>query len=135
RNEMANPTYGTGFMCALFEEEGGNLFDVRQSILGHIQQGGNPTPFDRNLASRLTSDCIPYFEEQASSEEPQSAAIGLLGSAMTFTSFDDLPRLMDQKERRPRDQWWMSLRSIARVLAQPRPRSYEKPALEPVSIP
>jgi 6-phosphofructokinase 1 len=134
RNEMANPTYGTGFMCALFEEEGGNLFDVRQSILGHIQQGGNPTPFDRNLASRLASDCITYFEEQTNNEEPQSAAIGLLGSSMTFTLFDDLPRLMDQKERRPRDQWWMSLRPIARVLAQPRPRSYEKPTLEPVSI-
>jgi 6-phosphofructokinase 1 len=43
RNENANPIYTTGFMCSLFEEEGDNLFDVRQTILGHVQQGGDPS--------------------------------------------------------------------------------------------
>jgi 6-phosphofructokinase 1 len=123
RNEMANPTYDTQFMTALFEEEGGDLFDVRQAILGHIQQGGNPTPFDRNLASRLAADCIEYLETQIGSEEPLSAVIGLLGSSMQFTELEEIPRLMNRKERRPRDQWWMALRPIARVLAQPRPKS------------
>lgn len=47
RNEWANRVYTTSFMCSLFEEEGQDLFDVRQSILGHLQQGGNPSPFDR----------------------------------------------------------------------------------------
>jgi 6-phosphofructokinase len=47
RNEDANPFYTTAFMCALFEQEGGDLFDVRQAILGHLQQGGDPSPFDR----------------------------------------------------------------------------------------
>ena len=28
-------------------------FDSRATILGHIQRGGSPTPFDRVLASRL----------------------------------------------------------------------------------
>ena len=28
-------------------------FDSRATILGHIQRGGNPTPFDRVLATRL----------------------------------------------------------------------------------
>ncbi len=121
RNELANVTYDTRFMAALFEEEGGDLFDVRQVILGHIQQGGNPTPFDRNLASRMAADCIEYLEQQADAEEPQGAVVGLLGSAMAFTLLEDIPRLMDRKERRPRDQWWMALRPIARILAQPRP--------------
>ncbi|MFW6042436.1 MAG: 6-phosphofructokinase [Chloroflexota bacterium] len=134
RNELANPTYDTRFMAALFEQEGGDLFDVRQSILGHIQQGGNPTPFDRNLASRLAADCIEYFEAQSDEEEPRSAALGLVGSSMSFTSFEDLPRLMDQKERRPRDQWWMTLRPTARLLAQPRPSSADQLHPEPVSI-
>ena len=44
RNEYANQIYTTPFMCALFEEEGGDLFDVRQAILGHLQQGGDPSP-------------------------------------------------------------------------------------------
>jgi 6-phosphofructokinase 1 len=63
RNEWANRTYTTDFMVSLFEEEGGHLFDVRQAILGHIQQGGNPTPFDRIMATRLASKCITYLEE------------------------------------------------------------------------
>lgn len=121
RNEMANLTYDTRFMTALFEEEGGPLFDVRQAILGHIQQGGDPTPFDRNLASRLAADCIEYLEAQIDDAEPTSAVIGLLGSAMQFTNLEDIPRMMDRQERRPREQWWMALRPIARVLAQPRP--------------
>ena len=121
RNEKANPTYGTGFMTALFEEEGGELFDVRQAILGHIQQGGNPTSFDRNMASRMAADCIDFFEKQIEQTEPQSAVLGLQGSAMEFTSLEDVPRMMDRKARRPREQWWMALRPFARVLAQPRP--------------
>jgi 6-phosphofructokinase 1 len=123
RNEMANPTYDTRFMTALFEEEGGNLFDVRQAILGHIQQGGDPSPFDRNHASRMAADCIEYFESQIGLDEPQSAVLGLQGSNMTFTSLDELPQMMDRKKRRPREQWWLALRPIARILAQPRPSS------------
>lgn len=134
RNEMANETYDTRFMCALFEEEGGDLFDVRQSILGHIQQGGNPTPFDRNFASRLAADCIEYLDEQWKTDEPQSAVVGLLGRAMTFTNLEDVPRMMNRQERRPREQWWMALRPIARILAQPRPREAVEVAEEAVSI-
>lgn len=123
RNEMANSTYDTRFMTALFEEEGGNVFDVRQAILGHIQQGGDPSPFDRNHASRMAADCIEYFESQIGLDEPQSAVLGLQGSNMTFTSLEELPQMMDRKKRRPREQWWLALRPIARILAQPRPSS------------
>ncbi|MGB8648552.1 MAG: 6-phosphofructokinase, partial [Anaerolineae bacterium] len=40
RNENADQVYTTAFMCALFEKEGNDLFDVRQAVLGHVQQGG-----------------------------------------------------------------------------------------------
>ena len=123
RNEMANATYDTRFMTSLFEEEGGDLFDVRQAILGHIQQGGTPTPFDRNLASRLAADCIDYFEREIGRPQPDSAVIGLLEQSIRFTNLEDVPRLLDRAERRPRNQWWMSLRPTARVLAQPRPNA------------
>lgn len=125
RNERANPTYDTRFMTALFEEEGGDLFEVRQAILGHIQQGGSPTPFDRNFASRLAADCIDYFSRIASGEEEaQSCAAGLLGRAYTFTPLEDVPKLMNRKDRRPLEQWWMGLRPIARILAQPGPSDH-----------
>lgn len=131
RNEMVNPTYDTRFMTALFEEEGGDLFEVRQAILGHIQQGGSPTPFDRNFASRLAADCIDYFTRLAAGEEEaQSSVVGLLGRTYEFTPFEDVPRLLNRKDRRPLDQWWMALRPLARILAQPGPSAH--PAEEAV---
>ena len=119
RSEDANKTYSTGFICKLFEEEGGNLFTVRQAILGHLQQGGDPTPFDRILATRLANQCIGFLEEQIGSEEPESACIGLLQGKIRFTDLRDVPRLLDKKHSRPREQWWLDLRPIARVMAKP----------------
>ena len=53
RNESANSNYNTEFMQRLFSEEGKGLFSCRMNIIGHMQQGGSPTPFDRNLGTRM----------------------------------------------------------------------------------
>ncbi|HEX9014280.1 MAG TPA: 6-phosphofructokinase [Anaerolineaceae bacterium] len=121
RNEDANQIYTTAFMCALFEEEGGGLFDVRQSILGHLQQGGNPSPFDRIQATRLATRCIDYLIKQVESGASQSAFIGLQGREIKFVNLEDFPRLADLKNQRPKEQWWMDLREIAHLLSKPAP--------------
>ncbi|MCS7222437.1 MAG: 6-phosphofructokinase [Anaerolineae bacterium] len=126
RNEMANPVYTTSFIASLFEEEGGDLFEVRQSILGHLQQGGNPSPFDRILATRLAVKCVDFLEEQAGLSEPGAACIGLVGGEIRFTDLEEIPRLMDWEHRRPKRQWWMDLRPIARMLAQPGPQFFSQ---------
>jgi 6-phosphofructokinase 1 len=123
RNEYANPVYTTGFMRALFEEEGGDLFDVRQSILGHLQQGGDPSPFDRILATRLAAQCVDYLEDQIAQAEPRSACIGQVQGELVFTALEDIARLMDMDVNRPKRQWWLDIRPIARVLAKPAPQS------------
>jgi 6-phosphofructokinase 1 len=121
RNEFANSVYDTAFMCKLFEEEGHNLFDVRQAILGHLQQGGNPSPFDRIQATRLATRCINYLIEQVESGSTQSAFIGLQGKEIKFHNLEDFDRMIDAKNQRPKEQWWMEVRQIARILAQPGP--------------
>lgn len=121
RNERTDPLYSTDFMCALFEKEGGELFDVRQSILGHIQQGGNPSPFDRIQATRLAAECIDFLSREAGQTTPTAAAIGLQGGRVEFTALENLPRLTDNKFQRPREQWWLELRPIARIMAHPGP--------------
>jgi len=126
RSEKANATYSTQFMSALFEEEGGDLFDVRQAILGHLQQGGDPSPFDRILATRLAARCIDFLVEQITADEPASACIGQVGGELRFTDLQDVPRMLNEKYIRPKKQWWMDLRSIARVLAQPGPDAAEE---------
>ena len=69
RAEYANKIYDTPFMIALFEEEGRNLFDVRPAILGHLQQGGDPSPFDRIQSTRLSRLCLEYLIDQCNTDE------------------------------------------------------------------
>ena len=122
RNELANEIYSTSFMAALFEEEGGDLFDVRQAILGHMQQGGNPSPFDRILATRFAAKSIEYLEREIKEDEYTSACVGQVGGEIKFTDLRDIPRMLDVEHARPKKQWWMELREIARIMAQPEPQ-------------
>jgi 6-phosphofructokinase 1 len=123
RNEFANRFYTTDFMCSLFEEEGGDLFDVRQAILGHVQQGGDPSPFDRIQATRLAAKCVEFLIEEASKETPMAAFAGLQAGQVVFTGFEDFPRLADMTFQRPKTQWWMRLRPIAKIMAQQGPQT------------
>jgi 6-phosphofructokinase 1 len=119
RNEYAHPVYTTDFMRALFEVEGGDLFDVRQAILGHQQQGGTPSPFDRILATRLATKCMDFLIERGLKKSFESAFIGLRGNELTFHPLDDFLRLSDETNQRPKEQWWLNLRPILNTLAQP----------------
>lgn len=118
RNEMANEVYTTNFMRMLFEEEGGDLFDVRQAILGHMQQGGTPSPFDRIFATRLGVNCIDTLVDYIERRETVGLCIGQVRGEVSFTHLDDVPRLMDYEHSRPVRQWWMDLRPIANLLAR-----------------
>lgn len=118
RNEKAGDLYDVHFMSTLFEQEGGGLFDVRQAILGHIQQGGSPSPFDRIQATRLAAHCIDFLIAEAGKPNPTVAAIGLKGGQVEFTNLYDFPRLIDPGYQRPKEQWWLRLRPIAAAMAQ-----------------
>lgn len=48
RNEKCHDYYTTEFLYNLYSSEGKGVFDCRTNVLGHLQQGGAPTPFDRN---------------------------------------------------------------------------------------
>lgn len=119
RNENANPSYTTDVICALFGEEGRDVFDVRQNILGHLQQGGDPTPFDRIQATRLAARCIEYLIAEAEKSEPAGVFIGLQSGKVTFTDLEDLPRLADATLQRPKTQKWLDLRPIAKIMSLP----------------
>jgi 6-phosphofructokinase 1 len=119
RTELANPIYTTAFMTALFEEEGGDLFDVRQAILGHQQQGGDPSPFDRIHATRLADKCLNFLIEQAGQKHPAGAFIGLTMGKLVFHNLEDFTRMSDEQFQRAKEQWWLDLRPIARIFAKP----------------
>jgi 6-phosphofructokinase 1 len=121
RNENANPSYSTAFMCSLFEQEAGGMFDVRQAILGHLQQGGDPSPFDRIQATRMATRCVDWLIQQNRSEVGEVSCIGLEKGHLTFTELERLPKLMDERYQRPREQWWLELKQIAKVMAKSGP--------------
>jgi 6-phosphofructokinase 1 len=116
-NENADAVYTTSFLHSLFEKEGGDLFDVREAILGHIQEGGDPSPFDRIQATRLTARCIEYLTEQLESDSRGSAMIGLQSGGVTFTDLSRYPALIEPEAQRPLTQRWMNRRPLAREMA------------------
>jgi len=123
RNEEANPFYTTPFLCALFEQEGGGLFDVRQAILGHLQQGGDPSAFDRILATRLAALAVDFLVSRAEQERLGAAAfVGIREGKLKVTPFAELAELMDLDNQRPREQWWRKLAPVVELLAVPEPK-------------
>ena len=121
RNECSNTVYTTSFLHSLFEEEGRGLFEVRQAVLGHLQQGGDPSPFDRIHATRLATRCIEFLSQQLAQKRSDGAFIGLQNGKVQYHNLADFPAMVDFEQERPRDQWWLTLRPIAQVLAQPGP--------------
>jgi 6-phosphofructokinase 1 len=118
RSESANAIYTTSFICSLFEEEGRDLFDVRPAVLGHLQQGGDPSPFDRIQASRLARLCVEYLIKECTDDGSNYAFIGLKDGKFTFNDMRDFDRMVDVKKQRPKDQWWLQLKEIVNMMAK-----------------
>lgn len=117
RNELANERYTTDFLARMFEEEGGHLFDVRQTIVGHQQQGGSPTPFDRLLATRLVSRALRVIASDLEAGTPEGHYLGLVQSKVQTAPLADLLNQMDREYRRPKEQWWLALRKVVRAVS------------------
>jgi 6-phosphofructokinase 1 len=116
RSEGADRVYTTEFLTSLFQKEGGDLFDARQAILGHVQEGGDPSPFDRIHATSLTAHCIEFLSEQLESSGRASAMIGFQSGRYQFTDLTSYPTLVEENVQRSVEQHWMDRRSLAVVM-------------------
>jgi 6-phosphofructokinase 1 len=116
RSEGADAVYNTGFITSLFEKEGGDLFDARQAILGHVQEGGDPSPFDRIHATSLTAHCIEFLSDQLESGARASAMIGFQSGRLQFTDLTSYPSLVEKDVQRPVEQRWMERRRLAMIM-------------------
>jgi len=119
RNENANPVYTTDFIASLFEEAGEHFFDVRKCILGPIQQGGNPAPFDRARATRLAYEGINFLMEQHGKHGTDAVFLGLVGGVTGMQPLKTLPELTAAEQQRPVEQWWTQVVQFARDLSKP----------------
>ncbi|KRX40227.1 6-phosphofructokinase [Trichinella britovi] len=130
RSENANPNYTTQFIMQLFSEEGKGEFSTRINILGHAQQGGSATPFDRNLATRmaahavefLVGKCREFFQPsdgRVFTNTPDSAVLlGIQARRSQATPIQEIKEKSDFVHRLPTEQWWLKLRPLLRILAK-----------------
>ena len=118
RNERANERYTTDFIAGLLEEEGRGLYDVRQGVLGHQQQGGSPSPFDRLLATRMVGHALDLIAAELADGSDGSYLVGLTESRLTDVPMESMMRLMDRTFRRPKNPWWLQLRDVTRAVAE-----------------
>jgi 6-phosphofructokinase 1 len=88
-----------------------------------LQQGGDPSPFDRIQATRLARLCIQHLIEQCSEGDVTNCYIGLQNGKFVFHDMRDFDRMADLKYQRPREQWWLRLKTIANLMAKLAPES------------
>jgi 6-phosphofructokinase 1 len=101
RNEAAGGLYTTDFLVRLFEEEGRDLFDVRPAVLGHLQQGGNPSAFDRILATRLAHYAIDRLSDLLARGGDDASYVGLTDGSLRSWPVSGMLDQLDVAERRP----------------------------------
>uniref|UniRef100_A0A8C4FA47 6-phosphofructokinase n=1 Tax=Dicentrarchus labrax TaxID=13489 RepID=A0A8C4FA47_DICLA len=128
RNENSNANYTTDFIFNLYSEEGKGIFDCRKNVLGHMQQGGTPTPFDRNFGTKMGAKSVLWLTEKLKecyrhgrifANTPDSACVlGMRKRALTFQPLADLKGDTDLEHRIPKTQWWLKIRPIMKILAK-----------------
>merc|ERR1719402_556101 len=138
RNEKASSNYTTDFLHSIYSEEGKGTFDVRTITLGHIQQGGAPSPFDRSYATKCgsiaTEEIIKIIKEHWVSPravcdlgtKKSCQLLGIIGRKMVLNDLHELTEISDAKKRRPiaEQQWWLNLVSMQRIMANYRDQNY-----------
>jgi 6-phosphofructokinase 1 len=118
RNEHADEFFTSTVLRALLEHESSGEFDVRTAVLGPVQHGGRPSPFDRLQATRLVSAAVDHLVREADKESPESAMVGLRAGKVAVTPLSAFQELVDPEVRRPRaPQWWLALRDVAEVMS------------------
>ncbi|XP_059144698.1 ATP-dependent 6-phosphofructokinase-like [Physella acuta] len=139
RNELANENYTTDFVNRLFSEEGSPVFTTRMNVLGHMQQGGYPSPFDRNYGTKMAAKGVEWLSEMVekftdskgnvrTGNADTVVLLGMLKRHLTFTPVEELAEYTDFDKRIPKEQWWLKLRPLLRILAKHSVVSYEMEA-------
>ncbi len=122
KSEDAHHIYTADFMRRVLQAESGDLFSVRTNVLGHLQQGGDPSPFDRTFATRLAAESVDKILELIETKaDDNQLYIGLQRGDFKFSLIEDFQRVMDQQNARPKDQWWLALAPVVEALSKADP--------------
>ncbi|SZF04154.1 unnamed protein product [Blumeria hordei] len=144
-NEKASPVYNAKLIADIIRDEAETHFESRESIPGHVQQGGVPSPMDRTRAVRLAIKCMEHLEkfegcsrEKILNDPLGSSVIGIKGASVVFSSMKDVEeKETDWPNRRPRNEHWLGLTKIVDTLSgrsksvRPQNAKVSKEAVQP----
>uniref|UniRef100_A0A8C3AT70 ATP-dependent 6-phosphofructokinase n=1 Tax=Cyclopterus lumpus TaxID=8103 RepID=A0A8C3AT70_CYCLU len=124
RNENCNENYTTDFIYQLYSEEGRGVFDSRKNVLGHMQQGGAPSPFDRNFGTKISAKAMQWVTKKLvetfrhGKVHDSCCLLGMRRRALVFQPVVQLKGETDFVHRIPKEQWWLKLRPLMKILAK-----------------
>nr|XP_043883304.1 ATP-dependent 6-phosphofructokinase, platelet type-like isoform X5 [Solea senegalensis] len=128
RNENCNDNFTADFIYQLYSEEGRGVFDCRKNILGHMQQGGAPSPFDRNFGTKIAAKAMQWITRTLkdsykggrvfANSDDTACLLGMRRRAMVFQPVSQLRDETDFVHRIPKEQWWLKLRPLMKILAK-----------------
>uniref|UniRef100_A0A8C1IW09 ATP-dependent 6-phosphofructokinase n=1 Tax=Cyprinus carpio TaxID=7962 RepID=A0A8C1IW09_CYPCA len=115
RNENCSENYTTDFIYQLYSEEGKGVFDCRKNVLGHMQQGGAPSPFDRNFGTKIAAKAMQWISKKLkefyrTGKEKLDVVWDCVKSELIF--------VRQKTHRIPKEQWWLRLRPLMKILAK-----------------
>lgn len=116
-NEETSTHYDRRFLAQAMEAAGEGLFDVRNSALGYIQQGGVPTAFDRLLATRFANAAIKELKHQFEQSKAKAVYLGVVPEGMITQPISTMNQKIDFEARRPKNQWWLPLRNVTEIVS------------------
>nr|XP_025709327.1 ATP-dependent 6-phosphofructokinase, platelet type isoform X4 [Callorhinus ursinus] len=127
RNESCNENYTTDFIYQLYSEEGKGVFDCRKNVLGHMQQGGAPSPFDRNFGTKISARAMQWISTKLKEapgkgkrfmSDDSICVLGISKRNLLFQPVAQLRQETDFEHRIPKEQWWLKLRPLMKILAK-----------------
>lgn len=128
RNENSNENFTTDFIYQLYSEEGKGVFDCRKNVLGHMQQGGAPSPFDRNFGTKIAAKAVQWISRKLkeswnegkiyTTADDTACLLGMRRRALVFQPVVQLKDETDFVHRIPKEQWWLKLRPLMKILAK-----------------
>uniref|UniRef100_A0A9L0SVK9 ATP-dependent 6-phosphofructokinase n=1 Tax=Equus caballus TaxID=9796 RepID=A0A9L0SVK9_HORSE len=127
RNESCSENYTTDFIYQLYSEEGKGVFDCRKNVLGHMQQGGAPSPFDRNFGTKMSARAMQWITTKLKESQGKGrrfvsddsiCVLGISKRNLVFRPVAELKKETDFEHRIPKEQWWLKLRPLMKILAK-----------------
>ncbi|XP_011811389.1 PREDICTED: ATP-dependent 6-phosphofructokinase, platelet type isoform X3 [Colobus angolensis palliatus] len=127
RNESCSENYTTDFIYQLYSEEGKGVFDCRKNVLGHMQQGGAPSPFDRNFGTKISARAMEWITAKLKeargrgkkfTTDDSVCVLGISKRNVIFQPVAELKKQTDFEHRIPKEQWWLKLRPLMKILAK-----------------